>query len=141
MNQIFSGPWAQACAEALRNRPAYREAAAAWEGAILLVMAPEPGEGVAGERCVLLDLWHGDCRSARAALPDEESLARYVLVGSPAAWNQVLSGTVAPLMAVMLGRLRLTKGDLTELLPYVGAARELVAAAASVPTVFPDHAG
>jgi len=131
---VFSDDWACACAQALNQSSAYRAAAATWEGAIMLNMqAPGPGE-----RRVYLDLWHGDCRAARAAGDEEEHLARYILSGTLDAWRAVLEGRTAPLVAVMTGRLRLTKGALAELVPFAGAARELVAAAASVASTWPE---
>jgi putative sterol carrier protein len=131
---VFSDDWARACATVLNQREGYRVAAASWEGAILLVMhAPSPAE----ERRVFLDLWHGDCRGARAAAPEDEAAARYVLAGTVTAWKQVLTSAVAPLVAIMTGKLRLTKGSLTELIPYVNAAKELVAAASLVEATFP----
>jgi len=97
--------------------------------------SPEPGTEA---RRVLLDLWRGECRAARAVGPEEEADARYVLTGSVTAWQQVLTGAAGPLVAIMTGRLRLTKGSLADLVPYVKAAQELVAAAALVPAVFPQ---
>lgn len=135
---VFSDDWARACAAVLNQREGYRAAAATWEGAILLSMTAIGPEG--SERRVFLDLWHGDCRMARAALVDDEAVARYVLSGTVVVWRQVLAGSLAPLMAIMTGRLRLTKGSLVELIPYVNAAKELVAAAALVQASFPEGA-
>ena len=59
------------------------------------------------------------------------------MAGTTAAWQQVLTGAVPPLLAIMTGKLKLTKGALAELLPYVNAAKELVLTAASVPSLFP----
>lgn len=129
----FSDDWARACAQALNQNSAYRAAAATWEGAIILHM-----QAPAGERRVLLDLWHGDCRDARAADDEEELLARYVLSGTLTVWRQVLEGCTSPLLAIMTGKLRLTKGALGELVPFAGAAKELVAVVASVSAVWPD---
>jgi putative sterol carrier protein len=135
---VFSHEWARACAEILNQREGYRTAAAAWEAAIVLTMT-QVGTQPA-ERRVFLDLFRGDCREARAAAESDESNARYVLSGTAAAWQEILTGNVAPLYAIMTGRLRLTKGNLLELVPYVNAARELVAAAALVQAVFPENA-
>jgi putative sterol carrier protein len=135
---VFSDAWAMACSLVLNQNIAYREAAATWEGALLLHMSPEPGGS--DERRVFLDLWHGECRAARAAAPADETEARYVLTGSISSWRLVLTGRVPPLVAIMTGRLRLTKGSLVELIPYIGAAKELVSTAASVEAVFPDDA-
>jgi putative sterol carrier protein len=135
---VFSDAWAMACLLVLNQNSAYREAAATWEGALLLHMAPPPG--APEERRVFLDLWHGECRAARAARPGDENEARYILSGSTSAWRQVLTGRVAPLVAVMTGKLTLTKGSLADLIPYVAAAKELVLTAASVEAVFPEEA-
>ena len=53
--------------------------------------------------------------------------------------RQVLTGQTPPLMAIMTGKLRLTKGSIMELLPYVAAAKELVLAAATVESTFPEE--
>lgn len=132
---VFSDDWARTCGEALKQNTAYREAASTWEGAVLLQMLPAaPGMP---ERRVFLDLWHGECRAAHAAVGADEDAARYVLTGTLEAWRQVLTGAVPPLLAIMTGKLKLTKGALADLVPYVNAAKELVTTAAAVPTEFP----
>jgi putative sterol carrier protein len=133
---VFSDAWATACAVVLNQNDAYRTSAATWEGAILLLMTPDATGGE--ERRVFLDLWHGECRSARAASVADEAEARYVLAGTQAAWRLVLTGKVAPLLAIMTGKLRLAKGSLVELVPYTGAAKELVTAAAAIDATFPE---
>jgi putative sterol carrier protein len=133
---VFSDSWATACAVMINQNPAYRAAAVTWEGAILLLMTPDRAGGE--ERRVFLDLWHGECRSARAASAADELEARYVLAGTQAAWRMVLTGQVAPLLAIMTGKLRLAKGALAELIPYTGAAKELVSAAAAIDASFPE---
>lgn len=133
---VFSEAWALACAEMLNRNAAYRTAASSWEGAILLLMTPDNATGE--ERRVFLDLWHGECRAARAAIPADEAEARYILTGSESNWKLVLTGAVAPLLAIMTGKLRITKGSLAELLPYTAAAKELVTSAAAIASSFPS---
>ncbi len=84
------------------------------------------------ERPVFLDLWHGECREARVARAEDAEASRYVMAGDVEAWRQVLGGRTPPMLAFMTGKLKLTKGSLLELLPYVHAAKELVAAVAAV---------
>ena len=133
--ELFSDDWARACAAGINANEEYRKAAATWEGAVLLVMTPEAGLET---RAAYFDLWHGDCRAGRAAEPDDVADAAYVIEATAAAWRQVLEGRVAPLLAIMTGRLVLTKGSLASLVPYLHAARELVISAMSVETRFPD---
>jgi putative sterol carrier protein len=63
--------------------------------------------------------------------------ASYVVAAAPAVWREVLEGRIEPLFAVMSGKLKLVRGSIARLLPYVTAARELLAAARRVPTEFP----
>jgi putative sterol carrier protein len=63
--------------------------------------------------------------------------ASYVLSGTAPAWRDVLTGRTAPLLALMSGRIRLTKGSMAALVPYAAAARELVMAAMEMEVVFP----
>lgn len=133
---VFSDEWAQACAARLNDMEGYRTAAATWEAIIVLTMT-EIGPGLA-ERRVWLELSQGSCRAARAGALEDEDGARYVLSASAETWRKVLSGGLPPLMAIMTGRLRLAKGNLMELVPYVNAAKELVAAASLVPALFPE---
>ncbi len=133
---VFSDEWARACGAALNQNPAYREAALTWEGAVLLRLTPALESDPV--QLVYFDLWHGECLTARAAAPEDETLARYAMSGSASAWRQVLTGQVAPFLALMTGKIRLTKGALAELLPHVNAAKELVLTFARVPATFPD---
>jgi putative sterol carrier protein len=134
--EAFSQWWAEAWAGELNASPAYRSAAEHWEGAVALVLeAPDPP----ASRAVLLDLWHGECRSARTASPqDAREAAAFVFQGGPAAWRQVLCDGGSPILALMSGRIRLAKGSLAALIPYAAAAKELLDLAARVPTTFPE---
>jgi len=130
---IFSESWAQACAERINARPAYRAAGAAWEVVVVLRMdGPD-----AHVRRVRFDLGGGRCQLARAGTVEDESVSRYILSGQASAWELVLTGRAAPLLAIITGKLRLTKGRLPELLPFADAAKELVGAAAEVEVEFP----
>jgi putative sterol carrier protein len=133
----FSEEWAQAWCRALNGSEAYRHAAARWEGPVGLVMTTPTGES----RAVFLDLWHGECRSARIGQADEvHAAASYVISAARDTWQDLLSARTSPLLALMTGKLKLTKGDMAALLPYAGAAKELVSTVTMVDTVFPEDA-
>jgi putative sterol carrier protein len=135
--EVFTQGWAEAWCSALNGSAAYREAAASWEGAVALVMTADPEAGAPEARAVLLDVARGSCGGARMADQADLAAARYVIEATPAGWEAMLSGAMAPLMALMTGRLRLTRGNFAALLPYANAARELVATAGEVPCSFP----
>lgn len=127
---IFGEAWAVACADQLRSRPEFRAAAAKWEGVVMLVMTGLPADA---ERRVYLDLWQGECRTARAGTSEDEESARLVFAATAAAWQQLLSGKLSPLHALLTGKLVLTRGNIMELAPYASLASQLVQAAGAIP--------
>lgn len=131
--EAFSLPWAQAWARALNESAEYKSAAATWEGAVGLLLDDSDPDC---RRAVVLDLWHGACLSAQVADPENLDAARFVFRGSSTAWRKILTEGASPVIALMTGQIQLAKGELSALLPYAGAARELLGLAGSVPTRF-----
>ena len=91
-------------------------------------------------RAVVLDLWHGACRSARLATDDDLARTPYVLRANRAAWEDVLAGRIEPIAALMLGRIKLVRGSMGTLALHMRAAREIVFAAAAVTLSRPSDA-
>lgn len=133
---LFDQPWAEAMGRALAASESYRRAAARWEGSLTLALRDAAGAPRAG---VFLDLSRGDCHEARAARPADYDGSAFVIAGPLPVWLAVLEGRSEPLGAIMRGQLKLTRGSLGRLMPFVEAARELVAAARTVPTRFPEE--
>lgn len=128
---IFSDEWISAYRTAINHSAAYQAASSKWEQGALAYIIEDSG------RAVILDLHLGVCRGAQAASADEAlQAAAFVIEGSSAAWQDVLGGKVAPLMAIMRGKLKLKKGALIKIMPYAKAAEELVICAQTIPTEF-----
>jgi putative sterol carrier protein len=136
--EIFTEAWARLWADGINANQAYRDAAKKWEGAIGMVMTAAAGMGVPEERVVIADLWHGECRGARAATTAELADVPYQISASPATWKSVLAGKTDPIVGLMGGKLKLAKGSLFALLPYAKAAKELVRSAGRVDTSYPE---
>ena len=135
---VFTAAWATAWRQELNASPAYREKAAGWEGAVALQMSADPTLGVAEARAVWLDLHHGACRDARVATADDLAAAAYLIDAEPAVWKDVLGGRLSPISALLGGRLRLLRGSVMSLIPYVAAAQELLVTATLIQRQFPD---
>lgn len=136
--EIFTDAWARAWGDQLRDSDTYRSAAQSWEGAIAMVLLGDSELGPTEDRAVLLDLWHGECRAARAAEPSDLESAPYVLQGPAAIWKRVLEGDLDPLFALMSGKLKLTQGSVAKLVPYTQASQEMVRAARRVVSTVPE---
>jgi putative sterol carrier protein len=138
MAEILTEAWAKAWSDALNASERYKQAAASWEGAVVIAVRPDAARGVLGG-AVFLDLWHGACRGARVAGPGDVEAARFVITASAETWVQVLRGVLDPMFAVMNGALELTKGSVASLFPQVAAAKELVTVARGLGTSFPAN--
>ena len=136
--EIFTDDWAQLWNDSINANQDYKKAAEKWEGAIAMVMTPDPEMGVLEERIVIADLWHGDCRGAKAMSENELEDAPYVIKAEPAVWKRVLGRKTDPIVGLMGGKLKLAKGSLFALLPYAKAAKELVKSAIDVDTSYPN---
>jgi putative sterol carrier protein len=136
--EIFTNDWAQLWAEKINANDDYRKAAEKWEGAIGLIMSADDDMGIPDERVVIADLWHGDCRGAKAGTGADLDDVPYLIKANPENWKKVLSGKTDPIVGLMSKKLELAKGGLLALLPYTKAAKELVASAIDVDTTFPE---
>lgn len=135
--EVFTDPWARAWADELDASDAYRQAAATWEGSMVLEMTAEEGR-LDADRAVFADLWHGECRAARRARDEDREGADFVIRADAGTWQRVLAGDLEPIFGIMSGKLKLARGSLARLTPHLAASRELVLAATRVDSTFPN---
>jgi len=136
---LFPGEhWTEQYAAAINASEPYKQAAAGWEGDVSFVIEAEPEKGVAQDVFLWLDLWHGDCRQAKFAVPRAEAMvAKFVIRAPYSRWKQIIKKQLDPIKGMMQGKLKL-KGHLPTIVRYVKAANELVNIASQIPTEFPD---
>jgi putative sterol carrier protein len=134
-----SEQWLTEYVDRINSSPAYKEAAATWEGDVAYVIEAEPDKGVDQEVWAWLDLWHGECREGKIVSPQEGDKARFVIRAPYSRWKEVIKKELDPVKGMMQGKLKL-KGDLPTIVRYVRAANELVNLAQTVSTDFPDEA-
>jgi len=125
--EIFTAPWIAAWRARLDGSETYKRVAADWETTLVVA---------AGDRAAFLDLFHGACRGARVATDTDRTSARFALGAEPEVWEELLAGRLDPAAAVMSGALRVDRGSFVALLPFVAAARQLLAEAAEVEASF-----
>lgn len=133
-----SAEWTQAYKAAVNDNEGYRRAAAKWTyGKVAMVVSANPEIGITEDTAMLLDVHEGICRQADY-LPAAQAIeqASFVIVASYERWKKVVERKLEPIMAMMQGQLKLTKGSLPTMLRFVSASRQLVESASSVPTDF-----
>lgn len=128
--QFPSAEWAQAYRDALNANPAYKEAAAAWEGDILLLVRPSDPEAPAPG--IHLALAHGECSAATYHDDARTVASEFVFEGSPENWQRLMRREVDPVKAILDGTFKI-RGNLAKMMRFTRAAKELVDSAAQVP--------
>ena len=132
--QFPSDEWVQQLMEVVNSSQAYKEAAAKWEGDLVFLI--QPGAGLAQESYLYLDLWHGDCRSAKQLQSASEEKAAFEISAPLVIWRDVLEGRLDPIRGITSRKLKL-KGNLMKVLKAPKAAVELVNCARQVDTEWP----
>ena len=125
-----SQEWAEIFQLRLNTNPAYAEAAAAWEGDILLLVLPDaPGAPAPG---IHLDLSHGQCREARFLVDGQQTESEFVYQGRRENWSKLLHHELDTVKAILDGTFQV-KGNLAKAMRFTRAAKELVETAAGIP--------
>lgn len=129
-----SDAWIKALMAKLNDSEGYKSAAKNWEGDFAFVVTA--GGGIDEETYLYMDLWHGECRSAKQLnSPDEKSPA-FTMSAPIATWRKVLTGELDPIRGIMGRHLNL-KGNMMKVLKAPKAALEMVNSAQSIETEWP----
>jgi putative sterol carrier protein len=136
----FPSPeWVADFKKALDASAGYRQAGADWtHGPVALVVRKDAGLGIADDIGLWLDLERGVCRDARVVNRAEAEKAPFCITGEYSRWKSVIRKELDPIKAMMQKKLEL-KGQMTIIVKYVNASKELVEAATRVPTRFLDE--
>lgn len=116
--------WVAAYEKLIQEDAEYKEAAKTWEGTVVIHIMANPDLGVNQDTYMLMDLWHGDCRSVRLVPPEVGMNADFVLSGELERWEAVMAKELDSTKAMMQGKIKL-KGDLTKIVRYVKASTRL----------------
>lgn len=122
--------WAAAYQKALNANTAYREAARAWEGDILLLV--KPADPLAPAPGVHLTLAHGACQAATYHDDARSVASEFVYEGTPENWERLMKHEVDPVKAILDGTFRI-RGNLAKAMRFTRAAKELVETAGTIP--------
>ncbi len=130
--------WVDAYEKLVQGDAEYREAAAGWEGTVVIHTLAEPSIGMDEDSYMLMDLWHGDCRKMRPAPRGVGESADYVITGPYQVWKQANKAEIDTNKAMMQGKLKL-KGNLATIVRYVQASTRLTQLSSQMEARFPDE--
>lgn len=131
-----SAEWVDAFREALNSSEPYKVSAAKWEGDFYFIVSPK---GAIKEPVKFyLDLWHGECRDAYIVEGEDDKKPEFIIEGTLDVYRQIFNHKLDPIRALVSRKLKL-KGNLGKIMRSVKATLDLVNAAASVDTRYPDE--
>jgi putative sterol carrier protein len=137
MAYTFPGDeWIAALKEEINSNPEYKESGASWEaGQVCFVVKANPAIGLPEDRYIMLDLYHGECRDAKAVDAETGTGAAFLITAGYDRWKQLFRGELDAVRAMMMGQISI-KGNLGLLMKYTKAAKDLLACGGRVPTAF-----
>ena len=130
-----SPEWVATFEKKIQEDETYKEVAKTWEGTVVIHILANPDSGLDEDIFMLMDLWHGDCRSVRLVPEEVGRSADFVLTGELERWQAVMKKELDVVKAMMQGKIKL-KGSLPEIVRYVKASIRLVDLAAQIDTLF-----
>ncbi len=127
--------WVAAYEKLIQGDAEYKEAAQAWEGTVVIHILAKPELGLEKDIFMMMDLWHGDCRSVRLVPAEVGMNGDYVLTGDLERWEAVMAKELDTTKAMMQGKIKL-KGNLSTIVRYVKASVRLTDLAADIGSKF-----
>ncbi len=134
---VFPSPqWAEKYCMELNRSQQYRSAARGWVWPILFIATDLPEElksmYPSGKPGFILDLYNGECRGYRFYSDASQASAPFVLTARYSDWIDIISGKTNPILALMKGKIRVSRGQMGLIVRYANAAVEMVKAAQRV---------
>ncbi len=130
-----SPEWVATFEKLVQEDDHYKQVAKTWEGTVVIHILAKPSAGLDKDLYMLMDLWHGDCRSVRLVPEEAGKNADYVLTGDLERWQSIMKKELDVVKGMMQGKVKL-KGSLPTIVRFVKASIRLVELSAQVDTVF-----
>jgi putative sterol carrier protein len=126
-----SDEWIKELSRQLNESESYERSAKDWEGDFVFVV--EPDEAYEETAYLFLGLYHG--KSPEAFLQDgrDDRETEFTISAPFSTWRRVIEGKLDPIQGMMMRKLKLN-GNLTKIMRYPRAAKEIVSCCALIPT-------
>jgi putative sterol carrier protein len=131
--KLRSEEWVQEFESRLNASESYRQAAATWEGDLLIVSLPD--ENDPEPTYIYINLQHGKASDARLLKSLDEKKALFTTTAPYGTWRKVLEGRIDPIQAMFSNKVKLT-GSMAAIQRTPKATYELVKIAGSIDTDF-----
>lgn len=128
--KIFSAEWASKLKNQINKNQEYKNSSEGWEWGLILTKSDDDNTSI------FLDLNNGECKAARLTKNEDFKNAAFSISASSETWEKILNRSLSPMQAMMMKKLLITKGNMSELLSYVNSLKELLNSAMNIETEF-----
>ena len=126
MAKIATAEWFKVLGEKLNSSEKFAKNAKGFTVDILFV-ADE-------ERKTVFTINDGVVTDVHAGEPGDEEKREFVIQATPQIWANLQNGTQPARLGLMMGRIKLVKGDMAKMLKYLGAAGLIFDVMKQIPT-------
>ena len=131
--RLRSDEWVRELEDRLNASDSYAQAAATWEGDLLIVSLPD--ENDPEPTYIYINLQHGKASDAQLLKSPEEKKALFTTTAPFGTWRKVLEGRIDPIQAMFSNKVKLV-GSMAAIQRTPKATYELVKIAGSIDTDF-----
>ena len=132
-----SPEWLAVFEKLVKEDVQYKEDAKDWEGSVVLVTLANPEEGLEEDVYLLMDLWHGDCRSIRFVPREVGEKGDFIISADGRRWRQIREGELDATKALMQGKMKM-RGDLPKVVRSAKATTRLTELSSSIDVIYPE---
>jgi putative sterol carrier protein len=126
-----SDEWIKELSRQLNESESYERSAKDWEGDFVFVV--EPDDAYDETAYLFLGLYHGKSPDAFLQDGQDDRETEFTISAPFSTWRRVIEGKLDPIQGMMMRKLKLN-GNLTKIMRYPRAAKEIVSCCALVPT-------
>lgn len=124
--KIFSAEWASELKNQININQEYRNSSEGWEWGLILTKSDSDNTSI------YLDLKNGECKAARLTEEEDFNRAAFSISADSETWRKILNRSLSPMQAMMMKKMTITKGNMSDLLPYVNSLKELLNSAMNI---------
>lgn len=139
---LFTPEWVSEFEKKIQGDQRYKEVAKKWEGSVTLVFKADPEAVLDNDLFILLDLWHGECRTVKLVPGEIGRIGDYVLEAKYERWKRVLKKELNVVKEMATNKLKLVPFNFKKAAKLAAAAQaaiRLVDLAGEVSGPFPDE--
>ena len=139
---LLTPEWVYEFEKKVQGDERYKKVAKTWEGSLTLVFKADPNAGLDDDVFVLMDLWHGECRSVKIVPGEVGRDADYVLEAKYERWKRILKKELNVVKELATNKLKLVPFNFKKAAKLAAAAQaalRLVELSGQVSGRFPDE--